>query len=93
MRVGEARAVAVDWVRERLRRDPAVQGAFFSGSTVGLPDEAVLPASSDVDVVLVRDEPGIKLGKFRIGLRLDGPNFGIRGELRSPGVMLHLCET
>ncbi|WP_185734942.1 hypothetical protein [Micromonospora globispora] len=45
MRVGEARAVAVDWVGERLRRDPAVQGVFFSGSTVGLPDEAVLPAS------------------------------------------------
>ncbi|SBT41382.1 hypothetical protein [Micromonospora auratinigra] len=65
MRVGAARAVAVDWVRERARRDPSVQGAFFSGSTVGLPDEAVLPVSSDVDVLLVRDGPGVKLGKFR----------------------------
>ncbi len=65
MRVGEARAVAVDWVRERARRDPGIRGAFFSGSTVGLPDEAVLPASSDVDVLLVRNDPGAKLGKFR----------------------------
>ncbi|PWU48229.1 hypothetical protein DLE60_34520, partial [Micromonospora globispora] len=65
MRVGAARAVAVDWVREQARRDPGIQGAFFSGSTVGVPDEAALPASSDVDVLLVRDEPGAKLGKFR----------------------------
>jgi hypothetical protein len=65
MRVGQARAVAVDWVRAFARRDPGVGGAFFSGSTVGLPDEAVLPASSDVDVVLVRDEQAGKLGKFR----------------------------
>ncbi|MGC1212326.1 MAG: hypothetical protein WA890_13790 [Micromonospora sp.] len=65
MRVGAARAVAVEWVREQVRRDPGVRGAFFSGSTVGLPDDAVLPASSDVDVLLVREEPGAKLGKFR----------------------------
>ncbi|MGC5022318.1 hypothetical protein [Micromonospora sp. DT47] len=64
MRVDAARAVAVDWVRQHARRDPGVRGAFFSGSTVSLSDDAVLPASSDVDVLLVRDEPG-KLGKFR----------------------------
>ncbi|MGR6319629.1 hypothetical protein Q2K19_27760 [Micromonospora soli] len=65
MRVGDARLVAVEWVREHLRRDPGVEGAFFSGSTVGLPADAVLPASSDVDVLLVRDGSGGKLGKFR----------------------------
>ncbi|MFE9692270.1 hypothetical protein [Micromonospora sp. NPDC005806] len=65
MRVGDARAAAVDWVWEQARRDPGIEGAFFSGSTVGLPDHAVLPASSDVDVLLVRDGPGVKLGKFR----------------------------
>ncbi|MFE9957497.1 hypothetical protein [Micromonospora sp. NPDC005299] len=65
MRVGAARAVAVEWVREEMRRDPSIGGAFFSGSTVGLPDEAVLPPSSDVDVLLVRDAPAAKVGKFR----------------------------
>ncbi|MEU4792048.1 hypothetical protein AB0F95_20315 [Micromonospora tulbaghiae] len=64
MRVGAARAVAVGWVRERMRVDPLIEGAFFSGSTVGLPDDAVLPVSSDVDVLLVRREPGAKVGKF-----------------------------
>lgn len=64
MRVGAARAVAAGWVRERMRVDPAIEGAFFSGSTVGLPDDALLPRWSDVDVLLVRREPGVKVGKF-----------------------------
>ncbi|MFJ1539768.1 hypothetical protein ACIODS_14625 [Micromonospora chalcea] len=64
MRVGAARAVAIGWVRERMRADPSVEGALFSGSTVGLPDDAVLPPWSDVDVLLVRREPGVKVGKF-----------------------------
>ncbi|MEU4481787.1 hypothetical protein AB0F68_27550 [Micromonospora sp. NPDC023966] len=65
MRVGAARAVAVEWVRAEMRRDPSIGGAFFSGSTVGLPDGAVLPSWSDVDVLLVRDAPAVKVGKFR----------------------------
>ncbi|WP_254909645.1 hypothetical protein [Micromonospora sp. NBS 11-29] len=56
--------MAVGWVRERMRADPSVEGALFSGSTVGLPGDAVLPASSDVDVLLVRGSPGPKVGKF-----------------------------
>ncbi|WBC06135.1 hypothetical protein [Micromonospora sp. WMMA1976] len=64
MRVDTARAVAVEWVRERMRADPSIEGALFSGSTVGLPDDAVLPVWSDVDVLLVRREPGVKVGKF-----------------------------
>lgn len=42
------------------------RGAFFSGSTVGLPDDAELAAASDVDVMVVtaRDEPPPKPGKF-----------------------------
>jgi hypothetical protein len=42
------------------------RGAFFSGSTVGLPDDAELPAASDVDVMVVTawDEPPPKPGKL-----------------------------
>ncbi|MEV1144394.1 hypothetical protein [Micromonospora sp. NPDC049799] len=65
MRVDAARAVAVDWVRAECRRDPAIRGAFFSGSTVAMAADADLPVCSDVDVVLVRDEPAAKVGKFR----------------------------
>lgn len=41
-------------------------GAYFSGSTIGLPDDAELSPASDIDVVIVTAlaEPPLKLGKF-----------------------------
>ena len=51
----------------RHARDAAwFRGAFFSGSTIGLPDDAELPAASDVDVMVVtaHDQAPPKLGKF-----------------------------
>lgn len=68
MRVGQARAEAARWVA-RHARDDGFRGAFFSGSTTWLPDDAELPPVSDVDVVVVtaRDDPPPKLGKLRHG--------------------------
>ena len=44
---------------------PGFRGAFFHGSINDLPGDAVLPATSDVDVMLVLAEPpSVKLGKF-----------------------------
>lgn len=67
MRVGTARSAAVQWVAEHARPDPWFRGAYFSGSTVGLPDGAELSPFSDVDVVVVTAEPDppAKPGKFR----------------------------
>ncbi|MCX4735660.1 hypothetical protein [Streptomyces sp. NBC_01363] len=67
MRVGTARSAAVQWVTEHARPDPWFRGAYFSGSTVGLPDGAELSPFSDVDVVVVTAEsdPPAKPGKFR----------------------------
>lgn len=67
MRVGSARSAAADWVARHARTDTVYRGAYFSGSTVGLPDDAELPASSDVDVFVVteQDQPPVKPGKFR----------------------------
>ena len=67
MKVGSARAAAADWVLGRASQEPGFLGAYFSGSTVGLADDAQLPATSDVDVVLVtaQPKPGLKPGKFR----------------------------
>lgn len=67
VRVGEARAAAARWVAAHARPRPDYRGAYFSGSTVGRPDDAVLPASSDVDVVVVTegDEAPVKPGKLR----------------------------
>ncbi|MFC0329073.1 hypothetical protein ACFOLF_29055 [Paenibacillus sepulcri] len=66
MRVGDARAAAAEWILQEASREAGFRGAYYSGSTVGLPDEAELPPASDVDVVIVvaGDEPPLKLGKF-----------------------------
>lgn len=67
MRVGPARAAAVRWVAEHARCDAGFRGAYFGGSAVGLPDDAELPPSSDIDVFVVTaaDVPPVKPGKFR----------------------------
>jgi hypothetical protein len=48
------------------RREPDFGGAFFSGSTVGMRADDPLPVTSDIDVLVVlgRDSPPEKLGKF-----------------------------
>lgn len=53
MRVGPARVAAAQWVMRHARREAGFRGAYFRGSTIGLPDDAELPAASDVDVVIV----------------------------------------
>ncbi|WP_062213385.1 hypothetical protein [Streptomyces sp. NBRC 109706] len=67
MRVGEARAAARHWVATRAAGESWFAGAYFSGSTVGLPDEAEVPLGSDTDVMVVTTlpEPPAKPGKFR----------------------------
>ncbi|OPA75175.1 hypothetical protein BVG16_21460 [Paenibacillus selenitireducens] len=66
MKVGEARAFAAEWVIQHASHDHWFIGAYFSGSTVGLPDDLELAISSDIDVVIViaQEEPPLKLGKF-----------------------------
>jgi hypothetical protein len=61
-----ARAAAARWVMQHVRHAAWFRGAFFSGSTIWLSDDAELPAASDVDVMVVtaQDEPPLKLGKF-----------------------------
>ncbi|MBS4223602.1 hypothetical protein [Lederbergia citrea] len=66
MRVGPAKAAAVEWVMKYASKEDWFRGAYFSGSIIGKPDDAELSESSDVDVVVVtaHDEPPLKLGKF-----------------------------
>jgi hypothetical protein len=67
MRVGEAKETARSWVLDEGRKLPGFWGAFFHGSVNQLPEEAVLPDTSDVDVMVVLsgELPEQKLGKFR----------------------------
>lgn len=66
MKVGSARQAAAEWVFKHASREAGFRGAYFSGSTVGMPDDAELSKASDVDVVIVtaQAEPPPKPGKF-----------------------------
>jgi len=66
MKAGAAKAAAIEWVVRYASKKDDFQGAYFSGSVVGMPDEEELATSSDVDIMVVTalDEPPPKLGKF-----------------------------
>ncbi|MFB9902361.1 hypothetical protein [Allokutzneria oryzae] len=83
MKVGEARAAAIDWVRST---HPGA--AYFSGSTVDMPDSAELPVGSDVDIMLVSEEPTAKLGKFPHRGALLEATYVSTSELASPEEVL-----
>lgn len=74
MLIAEARAIAREWVESHAAHEPGFAGAFFTGSTGELQADAVLPAASDVDIVVVLDVPTAppKLGKIAVdGLVLE----------------------
>ncbi|SOD62351.1 hypothetical protein SAMN06297387_105167 [Streptomyces zhaozhouensis] len=64
--MGEARDAARAWVAGHVSRERWFAGAYFTGSTVGLPDSAEVPLGSDTDVMVVTTdpEPPAKPGKF-----------------------------
>ncbi|MEU1370693.1 hypothetical protein ABZ454_31750 [Streptomyces sp. NPDC005803] len=90
MRVGAARAAAVHWVAAHARPATGYRGAYFSGSTVGRADDAELPPSSDVDVVVVteEDDPPVKPGKLRHEGALLEITYVPWAELRDPEAVL-----
>jgi hypothetical protein len=64
--VKDAKDIARQWVIEEASKAPGFYGAFYAGSMNWLPDDAVFPATSDLDiwVVLADPNPPDKLGKF-----------------------------
>lgn len=67
MFVEDAKNTARRWVRDEVSALPGFNGAFFHGSTAWLPSDDPLPHTSDVDLILIFDEPRppIKQGKLR----------------------------
>ena len=90
MLVKQAKAVARQWVVEEGSRAPGFTGAFYHGSTAWLPDDAALPATSDVDVmvVLAGPNPPVKPGKFRYRGVLLEASYLPSDQLRSPELIL-----
>jgi hypothetical protein len=66
MIVKHAKDTARRWVIQEASKAPGFCGAFFHGSVNWHPDDAALPATSDVDVIVVTAgaTPSAKLGKF-----------------------------
>jgi hypothetical protein len=90
MLVTQAKEAARQWVIEEAARKPGFCGAFFHGSANWLPDDAILPSTSDLDVMVVHADsnPPPKPGKFIYrDIRLE-VSFLPRDQLRSPDVIL-----
>jgi len=62
----EANAAAARWVAREAAGTPGFAGAFFHGSIVGMPDDQTVAATSDLDLMVVRDgaPPPVKPGKI-----------------------------
>jgi hypothetical protein len=90
VKVGVARSAAIQWVAQHARPDAAFRGAYFSGSTVGLPDDAELPPSSDVDIFVVTAQEDLptKPGKLRFQGALLEVSYLPWTELASPDDVL-----
>lgn len=90
MNVQGARDVARAWVRDEAEGLPGFAGAYFAGSTNGLPDDATLPVTSDLDVMIVVDgaEPANKIGKFRYRDVLIEASYVALDRLRTPEMVL-----
>ncbi|RMI28421.1 hypothetical protein [Streptomyces triticirhizae] len=90
MLIGEAREAARDWVRSNAAAEPWFAGAYFGGSTVGLPDGAEVPRGSDIDVMVVTTdaEPPTKPGKFLHRGALVEISLVPHAELASPEAVL-----
>lgn len=74
MRVADGREAARRWVEEEASSLPGFAGAFSHGSLNWLPESADLPATSDVDLILLleRSDPPEKIGKLLYeGILLD----------------------
>ncbi len=94
MLVKQAKVVARQWVSEAATRLPGFGGAFFHGSVNWLPDDAPLPTTSDLDIMVVLAAPTLpnKLGKFMYGNVMLEVSYLSRDELASAEVILGLSH-
>lgn len=90
MLVKEALALARQWVLEEAAPTPGFWGAFYHGSAAWLPGDTPLPATSDVDVIVVLagSQAPPKLGKIRYHEVLLDVSYLPREEVQAPEQVL-----
>jgi hypothetical protein len=90
MRAEQARSIARTWVAEQAGRLPGYRGALWHGSILTLSEDAHLPPSSDIDIVIVVDDPAAQptLGKIVEGGVLLDVSFVGWDEVRDPATLL-----
>ncbi|HET6567785.1 MAG TPA: hypothetical protein VFG50_07465, partial [Rhodothermales bacterium] len=78
------------WVLEQTATLPGFSGALYHGSTVGLPGNSTLPATSDVDILIVLNGPipPVKPGKIRYRDVLLDVSYLPLDQVRSPEQVL-----
>ena len=90
MLVSQAKSAARDWVIEEASRRPGFHGAYFAGSANWLPDDALLPPTSDLDLNVVFSGRGgaTKRGKFvHRGVLLEVTSLSL-DDIGSPEIVL-----
>lgn len=89
MTVKDAKNVAYEWVIKMASKTPGFYGAFYHGSINWLSEDAILPATSDVDIIVVfAIQPPGKLGKFIYGNVILDVSYLSMDELRSIDLIL-----
>ena len=94
MQVNEAKAAARRWVLAEARKVPGYSGAFFHGSTNWLAGDAMLAATSDLDVMVVLDDTDVpaKPGKVMAEQVMLDVTYISRDELSSAEQILKLSH-
>lgn len=90
MLIKHAKAIVRQWVVEVASKTPGFCGAFYHGSINWLPDHALLPGTSDVDVMVVITDPNPpnKVGKFIYRDVMLEVSYISRDQVQSPEVIL-----
>ena len=90
MRVHEVKAAAREWVLEHGQKTPGFVGAYVAGSANSMPDDAEYPYTSDLDIMLVLEDPGdaLKPGKFIYRGALLEASYLAREQLRDEETVL-----
>src|SRR4051794_1587777 len=64
MLVKQAKDLVAQWVIEEASKAAGFFGAYFAGSTNWMSDDALFPATSDVDIKIVTEDPPDGFRKF-----------------------------